>query len=89
MTGSASVQFPPDCEKVVRAIWDYLDGRVDSAQASEIEDHLAWCDHCVAHTEFERRLVGELSHLRRQHSNPEGLRARVLETLRGALNEKR
>ncbi len=79
-----STRPPPDCEAVVRAIWAYLDGRLDAEQVAEIEAHLAWCHGCVAHTEFERRLVRELAAVSREHSDPETLRTRIHEALRNA-----
>lgn len=77
------VKFPPECEVVVRAIWDYLDDNVTAEQLVEIEDHLAECEHCVAHTDFERELVRHIGTLRRRHSDPERLRQRVLAAIRG------
>ncbi len=81
------VKFPPDCEVVVRAIWDYLDGNVSADQLAEIEDHLAECEYCVAHTEFERDLIRHIKQLRARHSDPERLRHRVLAAIRDAKSE--
>ena len=77
------VKFPPDCEMVVRAIWDYLDDNATADQLAEIEDHLAGCEYCRAHTEFERDLVRHIGNLRKQHADPERLRSRVLDAIRG------
>jgi anti-sigma factor (TIGR02949 family) len=78
------IVFPPDCETVVRALWDYLDGRLDAPQLAVIDAHLAQCEYCRAHTVFERRLVDEIRAVRRQHDDPAQLRARVLDTIRRA-----
>lgn len=74
--------FPPDCEPVVRALWDYLDRELDEADMAAIDAHLAACDYCRAHAVFERQLVDEIRALRAQRAGPDALRARVLDTLR-------
>ena len=73
-----------DCASVVRDLWEYLDGRASTANAEEIEAHLAWCDGCRAHFAFEERLVQTLGQLRRKHSDPARLRAKVLGVLQAA-----
>ncbi len=73
-----------DCAEVVRALWEYLDGRASNGVVADIEAHLAWCGGCRAHYAFEERLVKTLAGLRREHSDPERLRAEVLEVLRAA-----
>lgn len=77
MTDERSVEFPPDCESVIRALWDFLDAELEEGEAARIHEHLDACGHCRAHADFERRLVGELAALREQKSDPEALRARV------------
>jgi anti-sigma factor (TIGR02949 family) len=74
----------PDCGSVVRALWDFLDAELDDAGLARIEAHLEACEDCRAHADFEQRLVDELAGLRRQHSDPEALRARVEAALRNA-----
>lgn len=84
MNALESVHFPPDCEAVVRALWEYLDGEVDPGRLGELEHHLASCDYCRAHSEFERRLVDEIAGIRRQTSSPPRVRSRVMAALRTA-----
>ena len=74
----------PDCAEVVRALWEYIDERMESADLSRIEDHLDRCEGCRAHAAFEERLVRTLAGLRKQHSDPERLREQVLKVLRDA-----
>ena len=76
--------IPRDCEAVVRALWEYLDGEVEPDRLAEFDRHLASCDHCRAHSEFERRLVDAISGIRRRVSNPARVRSRVLAALRTA-----
>jgi anti-sigma factor (TIGR02949 family) len=73
-----------DCSEVVRALWEYLDGRAGAESRVAIDDHLAQCEGCRTHFAFEARLVKTLAELRRVHSDPEKLRESVLETLRTA-----
>ena len=73
-----------DCAEVVRALWEYLDGRAGEVLVAGIDAHLSWCDGCRAHFEFERRLVENISELRRRHSDPARLRAAVVSVLREA-----
>jgi anti-sigma factor (TIGR02949 family) len=75
---------PLDCAEVVRALWEYLDGRANAENVDAIDAHLALCEGCRAHFEFERRLVRSISELRKQHSDPARLRAAVLAALRAA-----
>lgn len=88
MTGDAEVGGvggePLDCEVVVRSLWAYLDGATSEGDALALERHLARCESCRAHAEFESRLVDELVRLRRAHSDRDQLRARVLKALREA-----
>jgi anti-sigma factor (TIGR02949 family) len=73
-----------DCAEVVRSLWEYLDGRASSDDVSAIDEHLAWCEGCRAHFEFEERLVKNIAALREQHSDPVRLRTEVLAALRAA-----
>lgn len=74
----------PDCEAVVRALWDYLDRELGEADLAAIDAHLAVCEKCRAHAEFERRLIDEIRALRAQHDAPDTLRARLLAVVRRA-----
>jgi anti-sigma factor (TIGR02949 family) len=73
-----------DCAAVVRALWEYLDGRASPELVGDIDEHLARCEGCRAHFEFEERLVETIAALRRQHSDPVRLRQQVLGVLRAA-----
>lgn len=81
---SNTPERPLDCAEVVRALWEYLDGRASAEHASAINEHLALCEGCRAHFAFEERLVRTISELRKQHSDPERLREEVLAVLRAA-----
>jgi anti-sigma factor (TIGR02949 family) len=73
-----------DCLEVVRSLWEYLDRRAGPDLVEAIDQHLALCEGCRAHFEFEARLVNAISELRREHSDPARLRDEVLKVLRAA-----
>ena len=75
---------PMSCEEAVRSLWDHIDRRVEPESLAAIEDHLARCDDCRAHAEFEARLVKSLSELRGRYSDVVRLRENVLKVLRAA-----
>ena len=50
----------------------------------DIDEHLALCEGCRAHFEFEERLVKAIAGIRKQHSDPARLLEEVLEVLRAA-----
>lgn len=81
---TATKRDVPDCEQVVRSLWEYLDRRLDREDLVAIDEHLACCDGCRTHVEFEARLMKTLAELRRHHSDPARLRSDVLDALREA-----
>ena len=81
---SMTPERPLDCAEVVRALWEYLDGRASEEHVDAIDEHLARCEGCRAHFAFEERLVKTIAQLRKQHSDPARLRAEVLAALRAA-----
>jgi anti-sigma factor (TIGR02949 family) len=81
---SMTPEEPLDCAEVVRALWEYLDGRASAERAGALEEHLASCEGCRAHFAFEERLVKTIARLRKQHSDPARLREEVLAVLRAA-----
>ncbi|PWG63953.1 anti-sigma factor family protein [Spiribacter halobius] len=46
----------PSCEEVIRRLFAYLDGELNSATEEEIAHHLTRCRDCFSRAEFERRL---------------------------------
>ena len=81
---SSTPETPLDCSEVVRSLWEYLDGRAGTELVEGIDRHLALCEGCRAHFEFEERLVKTISGLRKEHSDPARLREEVLKLLRAA-----
>lgn len=81
---STPIVWPPDCEAVVRALWDYLDRELEEPDMAAIDAHLAECEYCRAHAAFERQLIDEIRALRQRHDRPAELRVRVLAAIRRA-----
>jgi mycothiol system anti-sigma-R factor len=44
------------CAEAVRALWDYLDGLVDDADRTAVEEHLSVCRRCCGELEFAEEL---------------------------------
>jgi anti-sigma factor (TIGR02949 family) len=71
-----------DCGAVMRQLWDYLDGELTAERMDAIREHLVLCARCQPQSEFERTFLATLARVRREHSDVEGLRGRVLAALR-------
>ena len=80
---------PVDCETVVRALWAYIDRELGEEERAAVDAHLAECEHCRAHTVFERRLVQSIAAVRSGVVESDELRNRVLAALRRARAEDR
>ena len=71
-----------DCEMAVRALYDYLDGRLPDATTSAVEGHLATCRGCASHFTFARRLLELVPSSLPLAGEASVLRARVVESLK-------
>lgn len=71
-----------DCEAVMRQLWDYLDGELTAEREEAIRAHIAVCARCFPQYEFERAFLEALGRARREHTNPDRLRERLLVALR-------
>jgi anti-sigma factor (TIGR02949 family) len=66
-----------DCMHAVTQLWDYLDGRLPDASREWVDAHLATCDGCASHFDFERGFLDALGKLRRDDDQFTALRERV------------
>lgn len=75
--------MPPmlNCDEVMRQLWDYLDGELTPDRMKAINGHLAMCARCYPQYKFEEEFLGVLGRARCEHSNPSGLRKRVMDEL--------
>ena len=71
-----------DCETVMRELWAFLDGELTADRVALIEAHLAMCTRCYPQYQFERAFLEQIARTRREHSNLDGLRTRLLTLLR-------
>jgi anti-sigma factor (TIGR02949 family) len=71
-----------DCEHAVRQLWDYLDGRLPDEAREEVAAHLASCDPCTSHFNFERSFLESVRTLRRGDAEFSSLRERVRAAVR-------
>ena len=70
-----------DCDAVMRQLWDYLDGELTEERMAAIREHVALCARCYPQLEFERTFLATLDRARREHSDPERVKRRVMATL--------
>jgi len=80
--GSAdAARAPLDCDATVRRLWDYLDRELSEADMRAVDAHLAICEKCPPHFEFERVLLKAVAAARAEHTEAEALRRRVVAAL--------
>lgn len=70
-----------NCDEVMRQLWDYLDGELTRERVEAIEAHLAMCERCLPHAEFERAFLRAVAQVRREPADASGLAARVRQAL--------
>ena len=72
-----------ECEQAMRQLWAYLDGATSAADRERIAQHLAACDACTSHFNFERSFLDSLHRLRNDAAADfSSLREKVLGGLR-------
>ena len=76
--------MPPmlDCEAVMRQLWDFLDEELTPARMGAILEHLALCEPCQSHMDFERAFLAARAEARRSTPIPSSLKDRVMAALR-------
>lgn len=85
-SGANGAPLTFDCEHTVRRLWDYLDGQLAPIDLAAVDAHLAECDRCPPHFEFERRFLNAVREARAivHTASPDqthALRARVVARL--------
>lgn len=73
---------PFDCRQALDELQDWLRREVTPESQAAIESHLAACNACRAHTEFERRFQEVLARATGQERCPPELRERLIAALR-------
>ena len=53
----------PQCEEVLRVLFDYLDDELEDGSRQRVESHLERCRSCFSRAEFEQRLKGHAAEL--------------------------
>ena len=70
-----------DCESVMRQLWDYVDAELTPQRMDDISVHVRMCQRCYPQYQFERSFLDAIAARRRTHSDPERLRAKLIEAL--------
>lgn len=81
-SGDVSMETMPDCDAVMRRLWDYLDGELTEDRMTAIREHLSMCSRCQPQAAFERAFLAAVAKARRDHSKPISLGERVRTALR-------
>ena len=87
MTNTTTKPSPEECVHAVRQLWDYLDGRLPDSERERVAAHLAVCDACTSHFNFERGFLDAVRTLRRDDPAFAALRGRVLSALKSSRSE--
>ena len=87
MTGP-HVHGGPDCRSLFEKLSEYLDGELDPAVCSRIEEHLADCPPCVAFLRSLRRAIAHVGTVLPPEL-PEDVKRKVLAAYRRAKDDPR
>jgi len=69
-----------DCNEVLRELYHFLDGEIDSSRREHIAAHIEGCLDCLDVFDFHAELRMVVAQ-KCTESIPEGLKARILEVL--------
>ncbi|MDQ6885843.1 MAG: zf-HC2 domain-containing protein [Gemmatimonadota bacterium] len=70
-----------DCLSAMQQLWDYLDGELTADRMAAVREHLAVCQRCFPHYDFERAFLDAVKRTKGSALAPGGLRARVVTAL--------
>lgn len=73
-----------ECEAAVRALYDYLDGRLPTATELSVSAHIETCRNCASHFTFARRVLELVPAALPLAGEATALRARIVESLKAA-----
>lgn len=64
------------CRQAVERLWAYIDGELPAGETERVHEHLAACQDCYPHYDFQKAF---LDFVRRQSEQPipPGLRRRI------------
>ena len=81
---SADTDVPAliDCETAVRALYDFLDGRLSDATTDAVQHHVETCRNCASHFVFARRLLDLVPAALPLGGEAGQLRMRIVEALK-------
>ena len=71
-----------ECEAAVRALYDYLDGRLPFETEAAVHGHIETCRNCSSHFVFARRVLDLVPAAMPLGGDALLLRARIVESLK-------
>jgi anti-sigma factor RsiW len=83
-SASESEDIPEECLAVVRHLWDLLDDELSDAQADRLRRHISVCAICHRYRLYQENFLDALAAYRTRYGAPSRVKAKVLESLRGA-----
>lgn len=73
-----------DCSSAMSKLFELLDGECTAEKERQLRLHITSCPDCFTQADFEKRFLDALSSVRKSAGCPDGVRNRVIETLRAA-----
>ena len=70
-----------DCETAARALYDYLDGRLEPPSMAAVHGHIETCRNCASHFNFARRVLDLVPASMPLEPDSSSLRTRIVESL--------
>jgi mycothiol system anti-sigma-R factor len=74
----------PDCEAVMRQLWDYLDRQLTPDTMASIQRHLDHCSKCRPHADYRRAFERAVAGARIEAGDTDPLRDRIRAALQAA-----
>ena len=68
------------CDKILEAIWEYIDDEMDHTSMAEIKQHLDLCRSCYTRMEFEKKLRDHMK-TNTEKTCPDRLRKKIQEII--------
>jgi mycothiol system anti-sigma-R factor len=69
------------CEQAFALIYEYLDKALTPEEEKLVREHLAICEGCVHHFDFEEKLLDQIRDKCRETRAPESLKKKLSELL--------
>lgn len=69
------------CQQAFSRLYEYLDRVLSPEEEAQVQQHLAICEDCVRHFQFEEQLLTTIREKCQTGRAPEGLRRRIAQLI--------